>query len=45
VVCAFGITLLALGVYAKLVGRRSGLVGPDALRAASLAAGRHEGDA
>jgi zinc/manganese transport system permease protein len=32
VVCAFGLALLALGVYAKASGRRSDILGPAALR-------------
>ena len=39
VVCAFGVSLAALGAYARLAGRRSAILGPAALEPARLRAG------
>jgi zinc/manganese transport system permease protein len=39
VVCAFGLALLVLGVYAKAVGRHSGILGPAALGPVALDGG------
>ena len=42
VVCAFGLALLVLGAYARLVGRPSGVLGREALRPAAAVPGSGE---
>ena len=44
VVCAFGLSLAILGAYAKLAGRHSGILGPDALRPIALESRARDGD-
>ena len=44
VVCAFGISLFALGVFAKLVGRGAGVLGPNALGPVPLASWARKDD-
>jgi zinc/manganese transport system permease protein len=44
VVCAFGLSLAILGAYAKLAGRHSGILGPDALRPITLESRARDGD-